>query len=113
GGRRRRGVGGLPGARPGRGDPARLVAGPGADRPGARGGRPRATQGRRHSAEPDADGQGEGDADRLRRLRPVKGANMAHRWFYSHNGSTLGPVSARQLKYLAATGGLQPEDLIW
>jgi hypothetical protein len=38
---------------------------------------------------------------------------MAHRWFYSHNGSTLGPVSARQLKYLAATGGLQPEDLIW
>jgi hypothetical protein len=38
---------------------------------------------------------------------------MARRWFYSHNGSTLGPVSARQLKYLAATGGLQPEDLIW
>jgi hypothetical protein len=38
---------------------------------------------------------------------------MARRWFYSHNGSSLGPVSARQLKYLAATGGLQPEDLIW
>jgi hypothetical protein len=38
---------------------------------------------------------------------------MAHRWFYSHNGNTLGPVSPRQLKYLAATGGLQPEDLIW
>jgi hypothetical protein len=38
---------------------------------------------------------------------------MAHRWFYSHNGNTLGPVSARQLKYLAATGGLMPEDLIW
>lgn len=38
---------------------------------------------------------------------------MAHRWFYAHNGNTLGPVSGRQLKYLAATGGLQPQDLIW
>lgn len=38
---------------------------------------------------------------------------MAHRWFYAHNGQTHGPVSARQLKYLAATGGLQPEDRIW
>jgi hypothetical protein len=38
---------------------------------------------------------------------------MAHRWFYAHHGHTLGPVSARQLKYLAASGGLQPEDLIW
>jgi hypothetical protein len=38
---------------------------------------------------------------------------MAHRWFYSHSGHTHGPVSARQLKYLAATGGLQPQDTIW
>jgi GYF domain 2 len=38
---------------------------------------------------------------------------MARQWFYSHSGHTLGPVSARQLKYLAATGGLQPEDHIW
>ncbi len=38
---------------------------------------------------------------------------MARQWFYAHSGQTLGPVSARQLKYLAATGGLQPEDLIW
>ncbi len=38
---------------------------------------------------------------------------MARRWFYAHSGHTLGPVSARQLKYLAATGGLQPDDRIW
>ena len=38
---------------------------------------------------------------------------MARQWFYSHKGQNFGPVSARQLKYLAATGGLQPEDLIW
>jgi hypothetical protein len=38
---------------------------------------------------------------------------MARRWFYEHNGHTHGPVSARQLKYLAATGGLQPQDHIW
>jgi hypothetical protein len=38
---------------------------------------------------------------------------MARRWFYAHNGQTHGPVSARQLKYLAATGGLQPQDQIW
>ncbi|HEX5272934.1 MAG TPA: GYF domain-containing protein [Gemmataceae bacterium] len=38
---------------------------------------------------------------------------MPRQWFYSHKGVTLGPVSGRQLKSLAATGGLQPEDLIW
>jgi hypothetical protein len=38
---------------------------------------------------------------------------MPHRWFYAHNGQTLGPVSPRQVKYLAATGGIQPQDLIW
>jgi hypothetical protein len=38
---------------------------------------------------------------------------MPRQWFYSHNGHNFGPVSGRQLKYLAATGGLQPEDLIW
>jgi len=38
---------------------------------------------------------------------------MARRWFYAHNEHVHGPVSARQLKYLAATGGLQPQDPIW
>jgi hypothetical protein len=38
---------------------------------------------------------------------------MPRQWFYAHNGHTHGPVSARKLKYLAATGGLQPQDLIW
>jgi hypothetical protein len=38
---------------------------------------------------------------------------MVHRWFYAHNERVHGPVSARQLKYLAATGGLQPQDSIW
>jgi hypothetical protein len=38
---------------------------------------------------------------------------MPRDWYYAHNGQTHGPVSARKLKHLAATGGLQPEDLIW
>ncbi len=38
---------------------------------------------------------------------------MPRRWFYAHNGHTHGPVTPRQVKYLAATGGLMPEDLIW
>jgi hypothetical protein len=38
---------------------------------------------------------------------------MARQWFYAHNGQTHGPVSGRQIKYLAATGGLQPHDVIW
>src|SRR5262249_36955429 len=41
------------------------------------------------------------------------GAVMGRQWFFAHNGQTHGPVSGRQLKYLAATGGLQPEDAIW
>jgi hypothetical protein len=38
---------------------------------------------------------------------------MARQWYYAHSSQTHGPVSARKLKYLAATGGLQPQDLIW
>jgi hypothetical protein len=38
---------------------------------------------------------------------------MPRRWFYAHNGHTHGPVTPQQVKYLAATGGLMPEDLIW
>ncbi len=38
---------------------------------------------------------------------------MASQWYYAHNSQTHGPVSPRKLKYLAATGGLQPHDLIW
>ena len=38
---------------------------------------------------------------------------MADQWFYSHEGVRLGPYSARQLKELAASGGLLPTDTVW
>ena len=38
---------------------------------------------------------------------------MAKRWYYSHNGQIHGPLSAKEIKRLAASGGLQPDDLIW
>jgi len=38
---------------------------------------------------------------------------MADQWFYSHEGVRLGPCSARQLKELAASGGLLPTDTVW
>ena len=38
---------------------------------------------------------------------------MATDWYYSRNAQQLGPVSSSKLKDLAATGELQPTDLIW
>jgi serine/threonine protein phosphatase PrpC len=38
---------------------------------------------------------------------------MIDRWYYTHNGQTLGPVPAAQLRQLAAEGRLCPNDLIW
>ncbi len=38
---------------------------------------------------------------------------MPRGWFYSHNGRSHGPVTARQIKALAATGGLMPDDVVW
>ncbi len=35
------------------------------------------------------------------------------RWFYIHQGRTFGPVSADELRNLAATGGLAAADPIW
>ncbi len=34
-------------------------------------------------------------------------------WYYSQSGQQLGPITADQLKNLAASGQLQPGDLIW
>ena len=34
-------------------------------------------------------------------------------WYYMNAGEKQGPVSTRQLKQLAATGELQPDDKIW
>ncbi len=34
-------------------------------------------------------------------------------WYYSKNNKQQGPVSAEQLKQLAASGQLQPSDLVW
>jgi len=38
---------------------------------------------------------------------------MIDRWYYTHEGQTLGPVTAGQLQQLAASGRLEPNDLIW
>lgn len=38
---------------------------------------------------------------------------MAEEWHYAHDGKQLGPVSSEELRRLAASGQLQPTDLIW
>ncbi|HEY7315803.1 MAG TPA: GYF domain-containing protein [Gemmataceae bacterium] len=38
---------------------------------------------------------------------------MTDRWYYTHAGKTLGPVTAAQLRQLASSGQLTPTDLIW
>jgi serine/threonine protein kinase len=38
---------------------------------------------------------------------------MADQWFYSRGGQQFGPVSAEQLKQLAASRQLAPTDLLW
>ncbi len=34
-------------------------------------------------------------------------------WYYSQNGDQFGPVAASELKELAASGELRPNDLVW
>jgi hypothetical protein len=38
---------------------------------------------------------------------------MAGEWYYAKNGQQLGPVSAEVLTRLAASGQVQPTDLVW
>jgi protein phosphatase len=38
---------------------------------------------------------------------------MAARWYYTHAGRQFGPTTADELRQLAATGGLHPEDRVW
>ncbi len=38
---------------------------------------------------------------------------MGEKWYYSRDGSTVGPVSALELKHLASSGQLGPTDLVW
>ena len=38
---------------------------------------------------------------------------MATEWHYCHKGDTCGPVSAKELKRLAASGELEPADMVW
>jgi len=38
---------------------------------------------------------------------------MADQWYYAHQGQQSGPVSTEQLKQLAASGQIQPSDLVW
>jgi len=38
---------------------------------------------------------------------------MADQWYYAHQGQQAGPVSIEQLRQLAASGQLQPSDVVW
>jgi protein phosphatase len=38
---------------------------------------------------------------------------MAARWYYTHAGRQFGPTTADELRQLAATGALHPEDRVW
>ncbi len=38
---------------------------------------------------------------------------MSQQWYFSKNNQQQGPVSPEQLKQLAASGQLQPSDLVW
>lgn len=38
---------------------------------------------------------------------------MSKNWHYAKNGQKHGPISATELKQLAASGGLSPGDLVW
>lgn len=38
---------------------------------------------------------------------------MTKKWFYLHNGQTLGPLTAAQLKDLAMQGKIVPEGKVW
>lgn len=38
---------------------------------------------------------------------------MASEWYYAQDGRQHGPVASRELKQLADSGSLQPDDLVW
>jgi hypothetical protein len=42
----------------------------------------------------------------------LKGYAMAQEWFFLCNGAEIGPVTAQQLKDMAAVGKLTPDDLV-
>lgn len=38
---------------------------------------------------------------------------MAQQWFYARGGQKAGPITSKQLREMAAAGGLRPTDLVW
>jgi hypothetical protein len=44
---------------------------------------------------------------------PSFGETMAQEWYVTLNGQQTGPLGAEQLKQMAASGQLQPTDMIW
>jgi hypothetical protein len=38
---------------------------------------------------------------------------MADQWYYAHQGQQSGPVSTEQLRQIAASGQIQPSDMVW
>src|SRR5262249_3250313 len=41
------------------------------------------------------------------------GRTMAARWFYGRDKARLGPFTAQEMKALACSGGILPEDTVW
>jgi hypothetical protein len=39
--------------------------------------------------------------------------HMADQWYYAQHGQQTGPVSTEELKQLAASGQLQPSEMVW
>jgi hypothetical protein len=42
-----------------------------------------------------------------------EGSTMAENWYFAREGKRFGPFSAPQLKKLAATADLRPQDTVW
>ncbi len=38
---------------------------------------------------------------------------MAEQWYYNHDGQQFGPLAASEIKRLALSGKLKPDDLVW
>jgi hypothetical protein len=50
---------------------------------------------------------------RLETCRSKKEPDVSRNWFYTHDGQTHGPVTTDEIKRLAASHLLLPDDLLW
>lgn len=64
----------------------------------------------------DASHQGGRRSDPRKLTRRFQGdgvKTMAQQWYYARGDQRTGPITSKQLKTLAASGGLRPTDLVW